>query len=175
MGFLDRFKPKPSKPKARSRQETTPEALRGPDPGTLVSAEEIEATTGSPPVGDGDRRSGGIDVDTGFMRVCIWQLADGGELLVNFTRFRDDDGVALWRSRWDDPGWRNVDDEKPLEGVGEAGRWYVTKASKGGTELHVTAKQGMFQSQIVHTSPAGSRDVAPVTQLLTTVLGRLNG
>ena len=82
-----------------------PAALQGPEPGALLSADDIEAATGSRPVGEGDRRSGGFDTDVGFFRVCIWQLADGGELIVNSTRIRDDAGLELWRSRWNDPSW----------------------------------------------------------------------
>jgi hypothetical protein len=149
--------------------------MRGPDPGTLLTASDIEEATTSQPVGEGDRKSGGQDTDVGYFRVCMWQLADGGELLVNCTRIRDDDGVALWRSRWDDPSWQNVDDEKHLDGVGEAARWYVTKSHKGGTELHVSAKQDMYVAQLVHTSPAGAKDIAPLTALMTKVLERLDG
>ena len=158
---------------ARQEDGETPEALRGPDPGTLLRAEDIEAATGSRPVGEGDRRSGGMEVDTGWFRVCIWQLADGGELLINSNRLRGEAGVALWRSRWDDPSWQNVDHEKALDGLGDAAKWYVTRSHKGGTELHVTAKQGMFVSQLVHTSPAGSRDIGPLSDLMRTVLARL--
>lgn len=176
MGFLDKLlKPKPKAKTAKApRQESTPEALRGPDPGTLLTPAEIESATGSVPIGEGDRRSGGIDVDTGFLRVCIWQLADGGELLVNACRLRDEAGVALWRSRWDDPSWQDGPKEKPLEGIGELARWKVKKVPKGGgTELHVTAKQGWFQSQLVHTSPEGRTEIEPLARLMATVLARL--
>jgi hypothetical protein len=159
--------------KVTSRR-TIPEALRGPDPGTLVTAVDMEEATGSRPVGEGDRKSGGQEVDTGYMRVCEWKLSDGGELLVNFTRFADSADVALWRSRWDDPSWRNVDDEKALEGVGEAARWYVTKSPKGGTELHVSAKEGMYSVHLVHSSKAGATDITPLSNLMVKVLARLN-
>ena len=155
-----------------ARQETTPLAERGPDPGTLVSPEEIEAATGSAPVGEGDRRSGGMDTDIGFFRVCIWQLADGGQLIVNSTRIRGPEGEALLRSRWDDPSWQEGG-EKPLAGVGELARTRVTKSPKGGTELHVDAKEGRYDASLVHTSPAGSRDVTPLVALMTTLLSRL--
>jgi hypothetical protein len=158
--------------KAKPRR-TTPEALRGPDPGTLLTAEEMEAATGGRPVGEGDRKSGGQDVDVGYMRVCEWQLSNGDELLINFTRFGDEDDVALWRSRFDDPSWKNVDDEKPLEGVGEVGIWYVTKAD-GGNELHLSAKQGMYYSNLVHSSRAGATDITPLANLMTKVLSRLS-
>lgn len=183
MGFLDKVLKavrKPSDPprplpKVRVPEETTtPVELRGPDPTTLLTASDIELVTGSLPDGEPDRRSGGIDVDTGFMRACIWPLQDGGELLLNFTRFATEEHIALWRTRWDDPGWANDENEKPLDGVGEIGRWHVGKAARGGTELHVTAKLGMYESQLVHTSPSGSRDIAPLSALLATVLGRLN-
>ena len=162
---------KPAK-RSASRAPTSPESERGPDPGTLLSAADIEAATGSTPVGEGDRRSGGQDLDTGYFRVCIWQLADGGQLLVNSCRLRGAEGEALWRSRWDDPSWQDVGNAQPVEGLGEAAKRYVT-SSKGSTELHVSAKAGPFHSQVVHTSPAGSRDLAPLTELMRTLLTRL--
>ena len=160
------------KAKAKARQPVTPESERGPDPGTLVSADEIERATGSRPVGEGDRKSGGSENDTGFFRVCIWALADGGELLLNFTRLRGAEGEELWRSRWDDPSW-HTDGERPLDGLGEVAKWYVTRSHRGGTELHVTAKQGTYQSQLVHTSPSGAKDISALSDLMATVLTRL--
>ena len=164
---------RPATSKRRRDDGPSPEALACPDPGTLLSPAEIEAATGAPPVGEGDRRSGGQELDTGFFRVCIWALADGGELLLNVDRLRGAEGEALWRARWDDPSWQNVDHERPLDGLGEAAKWYVTRSHKGGTELHVSAKQGRFVSQVVHTSPSGSKDIGPMTELMRTVLDRL--
>ncbi len=190
MGFLDKLVRsvtdvvrQQGRPAAASRgsapsPKEVPEALRGPEPGALLTADEIEAATGSRPVGEGDRRSGGSETDVGWFRVCIWQLADGGELIVNSTRIRDDAGLELWRSRWNDPGWQNAPNTKPLAGVGDDAKWCVKKASKkkspgGGTELHVDAKQSWYTTSFVHTSPAGSKDPAPLAALTAELLARL--
>ena len=154
-------------------KRATSKAQRGPDPSTLVTADEIEEATGGRPVGEGDQKSGGSDNDVGHMRVCIWQLSNGGEFLINFTRFWDDDALALWLSRNEDPSWQ-VDYLRPLEGVGELAEHGVTKDPKGGTEIHVDAKQGMYSSALVHSSRAGATDTTPLANLMVKVLARLD-
>ena len=155
-----------------SSPPVTPEALRGPDPSTLLTAGEIEEATGGRPVGEGSRKYGDSDNDIGYMRVFEWTLSNDGELLINFTRFRDDDALALWRSRIEDPSWQ-VDYERPLEGLGELAWAGVTKDPKGGTEIHVSAKQGMYKSSLVHSSRSGAKDTGPLVTLMAKVLSRL--
>ena len=60
---------------------------------------------------------------------------------------------------------RNWNDEKPLGGIGDMGRFLVTAAPKGGTELHVTTRQGLHTVMLVHTSTAGARDIGPLKEL----------
>ena len=155
-----------------SSQPVTPEALRGPDPSTLLTADEIEEATGGRPVGEGSRKYGDSENDIGYMRVFEWTLSNGGELLINFTRFRDDDALALWRTRIEDPSWE-VDYERPLEGLGELAWAGVTKDPKGGTEIHVSAKEGMFKSSLVHSSRSGAKETEPLVSLMAKVLSRL--
>lgn len=147
--------------------DTTLAALKGPDPGTLLTADEIEAATGNRPIGEGDRKSGGMEVDVGYSRVCEWTLTGGDELLINVTRFPDQAAASLWESR-------NWNQEKPLGGLAEVGRFKVAKDPKGRTELHVTAKQGMYAVYLVHSSAARVTDITPLKELMRTVLSRLD-
>ena len=154
-------------PRPRRNETKAADAPPVPDPGGLMTAEEIEAATGHRPLGEGDRKGGLLASDVGFSRVCEWMLAGGDELLVNVCRLHDRQAAALWESR-------NWNEEEPLAGIGDMGRFLVTKDHKGRTELHVTARQGLYTVMLVHSSAAGLRDVEPLRALAAQVLTRFN-
>jgi hypothetical protein len=137
----------------------------GPDACSLVSADEIEAATGNRPLGPGDPKSGGTQTDIGLFKVCQWRLTGGDEFLVNVTVCRDEASIDLARSR-------NWNEEKPLPGVGEVGRFKIGKDPDGGTEIHITAFQGRYVFSFVHSSAGGSRDIEPLKALMLKVLAR---
>jgi hypothetical protein len=176
---VDEALPEPlrSKKKGKRRAKALPyavlpEHLRGPAPETFLTADDIEQACGRGPVGEVDRKRGGSDNDIGYTQVCEWKLAGGGELLLNYTRIRDREAEELWWSRWNDPSWQ-VEDEKPLEGVGEVATWHLANDPKGGTELHVDAKEGVHKASIVYSDRGGSTDITPIVELMNKVLARL--
>ena len=148
-----------------SRRGPAP-VLHGPDACSLVTADEIEAATGQRPLGPGDPKSGGMQTDIGLFKVCQWRLTGGDEFLVNVTTCRNQDAVDLARSR-------NWNEEKPLPGLGELGRWKVNENPRGDTELHLSAYQGRYALSFVHTSAAHATDITPLKDLMTKVLARL--
>ena len=138
------------------------------DPGSLVTADEIEAVTGGRPKGE-PRRNGerGSEVDVG--RLLIWeaQLTNGDEFLVTLIAANDGADAKLAVSRI-------AEEAKPLEDVGERALVRVKQYRKSGTsEIGVTALAGSEVLSLTHTSATGSSDPGPLTDLLRTALTRL--
>jgi hypothetical protein len=139
-----------------------------PDMDALVTDAEIEAVTGSSPVGE-PRRNGpdGTDVDLGRYVIRETQLADGTEFLLGVSNCYSAEAAQLGMDRL-------AEYEKPLAGVGERALVHSkTYPKKGTSELGVTALQGNFKVALVHSGPGVSSDPTQLAELLRTVLTRL--
>jgi hypothetical protein len=139
-----------------------------PDMDALVSDAEIQAVTGSSPVGE-PRRNGpeGSDVDLGRYVIRETNLADGSTFLLGVSNCYSTDAAQLGMDRL-------AEYEKPLDGVGERALVHVKTHSKNGTsEVGVTALHRNFSVTLLRSGPGVPTDPAPLAELLRTVLTRL--
>jgi hypothetical protein len=141
-------------------------AATAADPGSLVTAPEIEDVTGGAPVGEPRRNGTGSEVDVG--RLLIWEtkLSNGDKFLVTLIDGKDAGAARLAMDRM-------AQECKSLEGVGERGLVRVKKYRKGGSEIGVNALQGRRTLSLTHTSAEGKSDPAALAGLLRAALTRL--
>jgi hypothetical protein len=145
----------------------------GPDPCSLVTADEIKAVTGaSPDKSPRTNGDGSINIMNGEhnsrLRVCEWKLSNGDEFLVSLTIAFDN--ASIHRA-WDEAGLQ--EEEKDLPGVGERAYLRVAKYKEGTSEVGVTAIQGRYVLTLAFESARGETDHEELKRLLLTALTRL--
>jgi hypothetical protein len=170
MGLFDLFKRVRGTGSAPSTDTGTygEAGARTPDLDVLVTDAEIAAVTGSHPVGE-PRRNGadGSETDLGRLVIRRCELADGGAFLISLGNCANPAAASRAMDRI-------AETEKPLSGVGERGLVDVERsATKGTSEISVTALHRNFTLSLVHTSTDARTDPAPLVELLRIALTRL--
>lgn len=161
-----------SQTRAGGQEEDPP---LGPDPCSLVTAEEIKAVTGGS-IDKAPRTNGqgSINIMGGEhksrLRVCEWKLSNGDEFLVSLSIAFDN---ATIHRAWDQEGLVRGE-EKDMAGVGERGYLRVAKYKDGTSEVGVTAIQGRYVLTLSRESARGETAHEELKKLLQTALGRLD-